>query len=662
MNKTKKIIIIVAIVITILALLGGTYAYWKWQLAAADRTTITLTYADGYSCTADGGGDITSNNVQLIPAHCTNSAYTIKRTVTVTPTLAGVDQLSLNLQLKIDNISQALSNSDNFRYALTKDNSSCTNNVFAEGTFKGKQNGDTVDLLTNKNYLSSQPDTYYLYIWLDSAETDIATMDQPFRFFLTGDCTNQPFDRYTVTFDANGGTVNVPSKEVAYGSKYGSLPTPTRTGYTFLGWNGKNKYNIESSYNNLFINPNTGVTSNNDSWVVSDYIEIDEEKTYKFHYENTTNNFNQFKVVYYDIDKNFISGIEESKSIQLYEKNFSIVEGANYMRLAYSVKVNGNVAERNNIQLEEGTEDTEWEPYYVTSSTTVTQEKNHTLTAIWEPETYTVTFVSNGGTISSGANWTGSGNTATKTVIAGKYYGNLPIPTRSGYTFKGWSFLPVGYQQLEYLESTGTQYIDTGYAFSSPNLMIRQKYLKNTNLQKNTFGVDLDSNPRSMHGNIWNKNCYLGNSNVGSGKFSEELEEVIELEFTFNSSSSPMAVWKKNGQIVYTYATNNSWEGTDYTDYVFATHCRSGASHKLIGRIYYHQMYSNDELVRYFIPSYNTSTSKYGLYDIVNNTFYPNNATSGSDFIGGSEIYITNNTIVTQTENHTLTAIWEPNS
>ena len=42
---------------------------------------------------------------------------------------------------------------------------------------------------------------------------------------------------YTVSFNANGGTVGTASKTVTYGSKYYSLPYPTRTGgYTFDGW------------------------------------------------------------------------------------------------------------------------------------------------------------------------------------------------------------------------------------------------------------------------------------------------------------------------------------------------------------------------------------------------------------------------------------------
>ena len=41
---------------------------------------------------------------------------------------------------------------------------------------------------------------------------------------------------FTVTFDATGGTVSPNSKNVTYSSTYGTLPNPTRTGYTFAGW------------------------------------------------------------------------------------------------------------------------------------------------------------------------------------------------------------------------------------------------------------------------------------------------------------------------------------------------------------------------------------------------------------------------------------------
>ena len=53
---------------------------------------------------------------------------------------------------------------------------------------------------------------------------------------------NWQVNTYTVTLDANGGSVSPTSKTVTYDASY-TLPTPTRTGYTFAGWyNGSTKY------------------------------------------------------------------------------------------------------------------------------------------------------------------------------------------------------------------------------------------------------------------------------------------------------------------------------------------------------------------------------------------------------------------------------------
>jgi hypothetical protein len=41
---------------------------------------------------------------------------------------------------------------------------------------------------------------------------------------------------YLVTYDAEGGAVNPANKTVLFGSPYGTLPTPTRSGYLFAGW------------------------------------------------------------------------------------------------------------------------------------------------------------------------------------------------------------------------------------------------------------------------------------------------------------------------------------------------------------------------------------------------------------------------------------------
>lgn len=43
-------------------------------------------------------------------------------------------------------------------------------------------------------------------------------------------------NEYTLTFNANGGSVSPTSKTIAYGDSYGTLPTPVRENYTFDGW------------------------------------------------------------------------------------------------------------------------------------------------------------------------------------------------------------------------------------------------------------------------------------------------------------------------------------------------------------------------------------------------------------------------------------------
>ena len=44
------------------------------------------------------------------------------------------------------------------------------------------------------------------------------------------------YTKYEVSFDSNGGSVGEASRYVTPGDAIGTLPTPTRTGYTFAGW------------------------------------------------------------------------------------------------------------------------------------------------------------------------------------------------------------------------------------------------------------------------------------------------------------------------------------------------------------------------------------------------------------------------------------------
>ncbi len=199
MDKNKKILLIIIFIsVLVIAITGATFAYWSWSTSNAQKTEVTFTVASGFSCSADGGGNITSSNVQLVPASCTNSTYAIKRTVTVSPTINIDGGIYMDLWLKVNSIGSGLANSQNFKYALTTSSSNCTTGVVAQGNFNGATTNTQKTLLHNKAYSQTTTETYYLWIWLDAAETSTSTQNQTFSMELGGVCTNSAPSEQTV--------------------------------------------------------------------------------------------------------------------------------------------------------------------------------------------------------------------------------------------------------------------------------------------------------------------------------------------------------------------------------------------------------------------------------------------------------------------------------
>ena len=197
-------------------------------------------------------------------------------------------------------------------------------------------------------------------------------------------------DPYIVTFDPDGGEVNVTSKEVRYGFPYGDLPTPTKEGYTFKGWNGKNMFDEETIL--LAIN---GATYQNDHYVF----------TFRNAY-NKYGNGNYFPITnfkpntqytlsvwgYVADSRIWFNLIHDDDSIsRLYfgpttETKISVTSkaGGTVTKMTTSYNTT-NPAYITHMQLEEGATSTEFEPYYIDNNTIVVQQQNHTLKALWEP-------------------------------------------------------------------------------------------------------------------------------------------------------------------------------------------------------------------------------------------------------------------------------------
>ncbi len=208
----------------------------------------------------------------------------------------------------------------------------------------------------------------------------------------------------TVTFDPDGGTIpegrfwtgsgNTATKEVTKGLTYGDLPVPTKEGYTFKGWNGKNLAYLTNDSNLIGTNHatdtnidiNTGTLSGTNNLSGNNFIgaavsNLEINETYYVSWSNRTNIIDIY--AYDDI---------------LWGNNLFYNKGNPFSFTATTEKIiigfyvaPQNVGTITNFQLEEGSTATEYEPYYITEDTKVVQTSNHTLKAIWEEEEETQT-------------------------------------------------------------------------------------------------------------------------------------------------------------------------------------------------------------------------------------------------------------------------------
>lgn len=191
--------------------------------------------------------------------------------------------------------------------------------------------------------------------------------------------------------------------------------------------------------------------------------------------------------------------------------------------------------------------------------------------------------------------------------------------------------LPDGYKQIEYIEASGTQYIDTGF---KPN-------------QNTRFEVDM---------NITNTNCHV------FGARTSYLNKAFVLYWASNYNCIQMADSEFNGG---TFDTTKRYKVTMTSSQLFLDdnlqasysvgdfQCEqnawlmscysSSASEYARGKLYSAKIYDGNTLVRNFIPCKNPS-EVVGMYDLVNSKFYGNSG-SGS-FIAGSELPISNKIVI----------------
>lgn len=95
----------------------------------------------------------------------------------------------------------------------------------------GSSNGSVFTASFQNTGSTAKDVTRYFGVWAASGDSSQEPTSLTLNFTLMPVTAS-----YTVNLNANGGKVSPASKQVTLGGQYGELPTPTRAGFTFIGW------------------------------------------------------------------------------------------------------------------------------------------------------------------------------------------------------------------------------------------------------------------------------------------------------------------------------------------------------------------------------------------------------------------------------------------
>ena len=173
--------------------------------------------------------------------------------------------------------------------------------------------------------------------------------------------------------------------------------------------------------------------------------------------------------------------------------------------------------------------------------------------------------------------------------------------------------LPSGYTKLDYIESSGTQYINTGF---KPNQNTRCVIdIENlSSAQASFFGARASQNAASF--TYFSLTATTGRSDYGSSKQSMSFTNTVG-RYTVDQNKN---VCTANG--VTATGTANTFQLTNNL-YLMAVNQADAAIQNAKLKLYSAKIYDNGTLVRDFIPCKNASGT-IGLWDNVNSVFYAN--------------------------------------
>lgn len=375
--------------------------------------------------------------------------------------------------------------------------------------------------------------------------------------------------KYNINLNATGGKVSISSMEVIQNHEYGNLPTPTRTGYTFMGWYldetkiendflvipsqshtlsavwKANSYSIsfdsnggssisttlngvyDEIYGNLPVPTRTGYTF--DGWHTSASGGTKIESTSKV---NITSN--QTLYAHWNINKYTVS-ITKGTGI-------STVTGEGTYNYGENVTITATASTGYTWSKWTGGKES------TSSSLTFTMPaSNITITANATINSYILSFDSMGGS-----------SVASKTLNYNSAYGTLTTPTWSGYTFNGW-----------YTAKSGGTKVTTTTKMAAKNVTLYAQWSKNS-VAKGDGVLDYGTVKNWIVLSVSGDNIKLvSKSPVGSWT---ESKEAPATEVTRINTASQAYVLKNSGGTTIatpsgnlTLADVNTYMGSSYS-------------------------------------------------------------------------------------------------
>ena len=192
---------------------------------------------------------------------------------------------------------------------------------------------------------------------------------------------------------------------------------------------------------------------------------------------------------------------------------------------------------------------------------------------------------------------------------------------------KGSSRVPAGYTELEYIESTGTQYIDTGV--SAPEgcrVQCKVAYTSLSSTLAAVFGSHDAASPYYRNflaatSSIWELGAYE-TADFGSPTVNTEYE------IDANTKSGEIACTVNGTAYSINQSIAPSAQRSALSVYLFAIHYADGLFPAKM-KAWWYKVYVGGTLVRDFVPCKNPDGAV-GLYDLVGGEFYTTPTAAGA--------------------------------